>query len=198
MAAARDASGPRRGGDGPGDGAGGGHRLVWQSRAGNRARHGAARRCDDRARAHGRELVQRGWIVGEFQPDQELAIVRKDGGLLTPDIDRQRLASLISRDEATAAERELSRVEDDVQALGRARLAFRSSRAAGERLAAALPASLANDPDLLFDRARAARRAGDNAAAGKLLQRGVFKAFAAAHPARWWTEANLVARALVA
>jgi soluble lytic murein transglycosylase len=148
--------------------------------------------------AQGRELVQRGWIVGEFQPDQELAIVRKDGGLLTPDIDRQRLASLISRDEATAAERELSRVEDDVQALGRARLAFRSSRAAGERLAAALPASLANDPDLLFDRARAARRAGDNAAAGKLLQRGVFKAFAAAHPARWWTEANLVARALVA
>ena len=146
----------------------------------------------------GRDLVQRGWIVGEFQPDQELAIVRKDGGILTPDVDRARLASLISRDEAAAAQRELSRVEDDVQRLGRARLALRSSRAAGERLAAALPASVANDPDLLFDRARAARRAGDNASAGALLQRSPLKTFTIQHPARWWTEANLVVRGLVA
>ncbi|MEI9989441.1 MAG: lytic transglycosylase domain-containing protein [Rhizomicrobium sp.] len=145
----------------------------------------------------GRDLVQKGWIVGEFQPDQELAIVRRDGGILTPDIDRARLSSLISRDETAAAERELSRVEDDVQKLGRARLALRSSRAVGERLAAALPAGLAGDPDLLFDRARAARRAGDNAAAAALLQRGPLKAFAMAHPTRWWTEANLVVRGLV-
>ncbi|MEJ0025256.1 MAG: lytic transglycosylase domain-containing protein [Rhizomicrobium sp.] len=147
--------------------------------------------------AAGRDLVQKGWIVGDFQPDQELAIVRKDGGILTPDIDRARLSSLISRDDAAAAQRELSRVEDDVQKLGRARLALRTSRAAGERLAAALPPSLANDPDLLFDRARAARRAGDNAAAGALLQRGPLKAFAMAHPTRWWTEANLVVRGLI-
>jgi len=147
--------------------------------------------------AAGRDLVQRGWIAGEFQPDQELAIVRRDGGLLTPDVDRARLSSLISRDEATAAERELSRVEDDVQKLGRARLAFRTSRAAGERDAAALPPGLANDPDLLFDRARAARRANDYSTAASLLQRSG-KAFAAAHPTRWWTEANLVVRGLIA
>ncbi len=144
----------------------------------------------------GRDLVQRGWIAGEFEPGQELAIVRKDGGILTPDVDRARLSSLISRDEAAAATRELSRVEDDVQRLGRARLALRTSRAAGERLASALPAGLANDPDLLFDRARAARRAGDNATAALLLQRSG-KAFAMAHPTRWWTEANLVVRGLV-
>ena len=147
--------------------------------------------------AAGRDLVQRGWINGEFQPDQELGIVRKDGGILTPDIDRARLSSLISRDEAAAAGRELSRVEDDVQRLGRARLALRTSRAAGERLAAALPQTLANDPDLLFDRARAARRAGDNASAAALLNRTPMKAFAMAHPARWWIEANLVVRGLV-
>ncbi|HXC55486.1 MAG TPA: lytic transglycosylase domain-containing protein [Rhizomicrobium sp.] len=146
----------------------------------------------------GRDMVRRGWISGAFQPDQELAIVRKDGGLFTPEIDRARLENLISRDDAIAAGRELSRVDDDVQRLGRARLAFRSSRAAGERLAAALPAELANDPELLFDRARAARRANDNAAAAALLQRGSLKSFAASHPARWWGEVNLVARALVA
>ena len=148
--------------------------------------------------ATGRALAQRGWIGGDFQPDQELAIVRKDGGLFTPDIDRARLASLISRDDATAAERELSRVDDDVQKLGRARLAFRSSRANGERLAAALPPSLRDDPDLAFDRARAARRANDNETAAALLQRSALKDFIAAHPGRWWTEANLVVRGLIA
>lgn len=146
----------------------------------------------------GRDSVRRGWISGSFRPDQELAIVQKDGGLLSPDVDRARLENLISRDDAVGAERELSRVEDDVQRLGRARLAFRTSRAAGERQAAALPASLANDPDLLFDRARAARRGGDNITAASILQRGSMKAFAVAHPARWWGDVNLIARALVA
>ncbi|HTP77363.1 MAG TPA: lytic transglycosylase domain-containing protein [Rhizomicrobium sp.] len=145
----------------------------------------------------GRELVERGWISGNFQPDQELAIVRKDGGLLSPDIDRERLSNLISLDDATAARRELSRVTDDVQKLGEARLAFRTSRAAGEKLVARLPASVASDPELLFDRARAARRANDFEAAAIFLGRGTLRNFIQAHPARWWVEANLVARGLI-
>jgi soluble lytic murein transglycosylase len=145
----------------------------------------------------GRSMVQRGWINGSFEPDQELAIVRKDGGLFTPDIDRARLNNLLSSDDAPAAQRELSRVEDDVQKLGEARLAFRSGRAAGERLVAALPANLASDPDLTFDRARAARRAGDNEAAASFLGRAALKDFIRSHPTRWWAEGNLVARGLL-
>ncbi|MGZ6022370.1 MAG: lytic transglycosylase domain-containing protein [Rhizomicrobium sp.] len=145
----------------------------------------------------GREMVQRGWISGNFQPDQELAIVRKDGGLLTPDVDRARLSNLISQDDATAARRELSRVDDDTQKLGEARLAFRTGRADGEKLVARLPASVSSDPELLFDRARAARRAGDNDAAAIFLGRGTLRNFVHNHPTRWWTEANLVARALL-
>ncbi len=145
----------------------------------------------------GRSMVQRGWINGSFEPDQELAIVRKDGGLFTPDVDRARLNNLLSSDDAPAAQRELSRVEDDVQKLGEARLAFRSSRAAGERLVADLPASVASDPDLVFDRARAARRANDNAAAASFLGRAALKDFIRNHPTRWWAEGNLVARALL-
>jgi soluble lytic murein transglycosylase len=145
----------------------------------------------------GREMVQRGWISGNFQPDQELAIVKRDGGLLTPDVDRARLSNLISLDDAIAARRELSRVEDDVQKLGEARLAFRSSRAAGEKLVARLPATVASDPELLFDRARAARRANDDGAAAIFLGRDSLKNFIRAHPTRWWVEANLVARGLL-
>ena len=145
----------------------------------------------------GRKLVQRGWIVGDFQPDQELAIVRQDGANLTADTDRARLASLISRDDVTAARRELSRVDDETQKLGEARLALRTNRDAGEKLAARLSPSLASDPELVFDRARAARRAGDDVAAAALLERGALKNYPAGHAARWWTEANYVARELL-
>jgi peptidoglycan lytic transglycosylase len=145
----------------------------------------------------GRKLVQRGWIVGDFQPDQELAIVRQDGANLTADTDRARLASLISRDDVTAARRELSRVDDETQKLGEARLALRTNRDAGEKLAARLSPSLASDPELVFDRARAARRAGDDVAAAALLERGALKNYPAGHAARWWTEANYVARQLL-
>ena len=145
----------------------------------------------------GRKLVQRGWIVGDFQPDQELAIVRQDSTNLTPDTDRARLSSLISRDEVAAARRELSRVDDETQKLGEARLTLRANRDAGEKLVARLSPSFASDPELLFDRARAARRAGDDVAAASLLERGALKDYPASHPSRWWTEANYVARELL-
>src|SRR5476651_1215936 len=50
--------------------------------------------------AAGRNLVQRGWVGGNFELDQELAIVRKDGGLFTPDVDKARLNNLLSNDDA--------------------------------------------------------------------------------------------------
>jgi soluble lytic murein transglycosylase len=145
----------------------------------------------------GRKLVQRGWIVGDFQPDQELAIVRQDSTNLTPDTDRARLSSLISRDEVAAARRELSRVDDETKKLGEARLTLRANRDAGEKLVARLSPLLASDPELLFDRARAARRAGDDVAAATLLEHGALKDYPASHPSRWWTEANYVARELL-
>jgi len=145
----------------------------------------------------GRQMVQRGWMSGDFQPDQELAIVRKDGGILTPAVDRARLSNLITIEDAAAARRELSRVDDATQQLGEARLALRINRAAGEKLVTRLPASVASDNELLFDRARAARRAGDDEAAARLLDRADLRTFARSHPARWWTEASIVARALV-
>ncbi|MBS0472555.1 MAG: lytic transglycosylase domain-containing protein [Proteobacteria bacterium] len=146
----------------------------------------------------GKDLVRRGWVSGSFQPDVELAIVQKDGGLFTPEIDRARMSNLIARDEITAAQRELSRVTDDVQILGKARIALRSNRAAGEKLAALLPASLRDDPGLLFDRARAARKANDNLAAARLLGGPTMRKFARNHSSTWWGEANQVVRNLLA
>lgn len=147
--------------------------------------------------AQGTDWVRRGWVSGMFRPDQELAIVQKDGGLLTPDVDRARLSNLITNDEIPAAQREMSRVADDVQALARARIAFRSGRGAGETAAGNLPASVANDADLIYDRARAARKANDNAAAAAFFARPGIKPFIAAHASKWWGDANLAIRALI-
>lgn len=145
----------------------------------------------------GRQMIQRGWIVGDFEPDQELAIVRKEGVLLTPDSDRARLSNLITREEISAARRELARVDEDTQKLGEARLALRSNRDAGEKLVARLPSSVASDPELLFDRARAARRAGDTRGAATFLEHPTLRNYPRNHASRWWTEANYVARELL-
>ncbi|MGC9954577.1 MAG: lytic transglycosylase domain-containing protein [Rhizomicrobium sp.] len=144
--------------------------------------------------AAGTELVREGWMEGSFEPDQELAIVQKDGAALTPDIDRRRLDNLLWRDDIAGARRELARVDDTAQRLGTARIALRTNPAAAQNTIAELSADLGSDPDLLFDRARATRRGGDNAGALALLSRAPLKKLAKLHPHPLWAELNIEAR----
>jgi soluble lytic murein transglycosylase len=144
--------------------------------------------------AQGRELIRQGWAQGSFDPGQELAIVQKDGAYLTPDIDRVRLDNLLWHDDTAGARRELARVDDAAERIGEARLALRSGRAAGQPAIDRVPASLANDPGLLFDRARASRRAGQDSEANALILRISDRSAAAEHPAKWWSELNVQAR----
>ena len=144
--------------------------------------------------AAGRDLVRVGWMEGSFEPDQELAIVQKDGAILTPDIDKRRLDNLLWRDDIAAARRELARVDDTAARLGAARIALRSNPAAAQRTIADLSADLGSDPDLLFDRARTTRRGGDNSGAIALLSRAPLKTLAKRHPHPLWGELNIEAR----
>lgn len=142
----------------------------------------------------GRDLIRDAWISNGFEPDQELAIVQKDGALLTPDIDRKRLNNLLWRDDTGGARRELARVGDRDQRLGNIRLLLRSSPATGEAKAAGLPSDLASDPDLLFDRARAARRAGKYDQGEALLLRHLSATGDRSHAAKLWLECEILAR----
>jgi soluble lytic murein transglycosylase len=143
----------------------------------------------------GRDLIRDAWINSSFEPPQELAIVQKDGAMLSADADRQRLNNLLWRDDTASARRQISRVSNEAQQIGQARLTLRSSPAAGQKMAANLPGDLSSDPDLLFDRARASRRAGDNGQAESLLLRALTNGNAAkAHPAKLWAETNIVVR----
>jgi peptidoglycan lytic transglycosylase len=142
----------------------------------------------------GRDMIRAGWIDGAFDPGQELSIVQRDGATITPETDRERINTLLWRDDAAGARRELSRVTNEVQRVAQARLELRSNSAAGQRAAASLPGDLSNDPDLLFDRARSARRANDNAQAESLLLRALNQGAGRTHTARLWAETNIIAR----
>jgi soluble lytic murein transglycosylase len=146
----------------------------------------------------GRELVRQGWIEGSFDPTQELQIIQKDGSYLTPDVDSQRLNRLLWANDATSARREISRVDADDQRVGEARLALRSNSESGQRLADNLPASLQDDPGLLFDRARALRQRGNVEGIPDLLAHAPVREMAAVSPSRWWAEMNLDARQALA
>ncbi len=142
----------------------------------------------------GRNLICQAWVEGSFEPDQELSIVQKDGALLTPDVDRQRLDNMLWRDDVTGAKREMARVDDTTQRLAAARIALRTSPGSAQRTIASLSADLGSDPSLLFDRARAARRAGDNNGAEVLLQRAPLKEMEKLHPTRVWSELSIDVR----
>jgi len=144
--------------------------------------------------AWGSKLVRDGWAAGTFEPDQELAIVQKDGAYLTPDSDRRRLDNLIWSDQVTAARREMARVDDATQAVSNARIALRSDPQRGQRVVAELSADLGADPRLAFDRARAARKLGDDGNATALLLRAPFRELLKTRPAPVWAELNVDAR----
>jgi len=143
----------------------------------------------------GRDLIREAWINSSFEPEQELAIVQKDGAMLSADTDRQRLTNLLWRDDTASARRQISRASNEAQQVAQARLALRSNPAAGQKMAASLPGDLSADPDLLFDRARTARRAGDNNQAESLLLRALTGGkIARAHSAKVWAETNIIVR----
>lgn len=146
------------------------------------------------ATTRGRELVREGWIDGSFEPDEEFQIIQRDGALLTPEVDRARLLRLISRNDLSAARRELSRVPEDAQRVGEARLALRTSPTSGQRMVADLPDALKDDPGVVLDRTRLLRQQMDVDDIPKLLVRAPTRELAAINPSHWWSELNLDAR----
>src|SRR5438876_990350 len=74
-------------------------------------------------KTRGAALIRAGWAEGSFDTATELAIVQKDGALLTPDSDRARLEALLWRGEITPAKRETARVDAAPAEIANARLA---------------------------------------------------------------------------
>jgi soluble lytic murein transglycosylase len=141
----------------------------------------------------GAALIRQGWAEGSFDTAVELAIVQKDGALLTPESDRARLDALLWRGEISAAKRETARVDAASADIANARIALYSS---GLPKAQAVVEKLrdSSDPGLLFDWAHALRMSGRDQEAHATLLRTPAAPLVRDHGARWWAELNLHAR----
>jgi soluble lytic murein transglycosylase len=145
----------------------------------------------------GRDFIVRGWINYSFTQPQEIQIGMAHGDILTPDIDRRRMDSLLWREDAGSAQRQMSRVTDEVQAIARARLALkRGGVSAGQALVNNLSAYGQRDAGVQFDLARALRKAQQNNPAEVAMLR-VDKNVASAYPKAWWGELNNLARSAI-
>jgi soluble lytic murein transglycosylase len=141
----------------------------------------------------GGALIRAGWADGSFDTATELAIVQKDGALLTPDSDRARLDALLWRGEIAAAKRESARVDAATAEIANARIAL---YATGLPKAQAVVEKLrdSSDSGLLFDWSHALRMADRDRDAHTMLLRVPAAPLVKDHAARWWAEVSIQAR----
>jgi soluble lytic murein transglycosylase len=142
----------------------------------------------------GRELIRKGWIEGSFDPNQEYAIIQKDGSYISSDDDIQRLDSLLWHNDISSARREISRVPAAAQRVGQVRIALHVSPSSGLSQVANLPSADQDDPGVLFDKARALRITGSVDQVADVLARAPMHEIGPLAPARVWDEINLDAR----
>ena len=147
--------------------------------------------------AKGRDLIRTAWVSGDFDLNQEFAIIQRHGDILTPDVDRARLDRLLFNNDLSAARREMSRVPSDAQQLAEARLVLHVNPYQGMQVVDALPANLQNDPGLLFDRAKLLRQQSSVDAIPPLLSKTPTREMAEINPGKWWNELNLAARTAI-
>ncbi len=140
----------------------------------------------------GKELIQKGWIEGSFEQNDEFDIINRHGDILTPDVDARRLDHLLWRNEITAAKRELSRVSAGTQQIAQVRLQLKQDPAGGLRAAENL--SEPTDPGLIYDLVRAYRRQNDISEIAALVARAPDRQIAAMGPNAWWTELSIAVR----
>jgi soluble lytic murein transglycosylase len=101
-----------------------------------------------------RSLIRRFWRDRPFDPEPQQAMLAAFGPFLTTDDHVRRLDTLLIGSQGPAAQALLPLVPADRQALALARMDLRSDRPGAWQRALDLPASVANDPGLAFEKAR--------------------------------------------
>jgi soluble lytic murein transglycosylase len=142
----------------------------------------------------GTELIRKGWIEGIFDAPHEFSIIQRDGAVLTPEVDRERLTHLLFRGDLADARQEISRLGSEDQLIAEAALALHTSPAIGERMLDRLSQSSLEDPLIVFDRTKLLRQQNAISAIPDLIVRAPTREMANINPTRWWNELNLDAR----
>ncbi len=140
-------------------------------------------------------LVKRIWREDDFSTWAEGAI-RKEFGEMLDDADhRFRSARLFYKGQHAASLRVAELLGKDHAALARARSAVHRE-AKADKLMAAVPPALREDPSFIFARIQILRRANKHADAAELLSK-LKDSKDLVDPGAWWTERRMIARRLL-
>ncbi len=137
------------------------------------------------------EVLRQAWIEGTFTPIEERRFLARYKRFLDDDDHRARLDRLLWDRHTNSAQRMLMRVDRDHRLLAQARIALMSNSWGVDGAVRRVPAHLADDPGLVYERVRWRRRHNlKDTAIDLLLAHGGH----GGEPARWWTERHVLAR----
>jgi soluble lytic murein transglycosylase len=105
-------------------------------------------------RPQGLDRVREIWVKSDFGAFEEKSVLQRYHGQLRQSDHAARLDRLLWDGQVEAARRMMARVDADHRALADARLRLAAMEPGVERLVARIPASLQNDPGLIFERLR--------------------------------------------
>lgn len=128
--------------------------------------------------------ARRAWTSASLPAPLETELLARFGPTLTPDDHARRADVLLWSRQTAAAARLLPLLSADRRAWVAARLALQTVSPGEDALVAAVPPALADDPGLLYDRARAVE-AADPSGAGRLLVAHAVAPGAPLDPAKW-------------
>ncbi len=133
----------------------------------------------------GRSWLRRTWIEDDHPAVDERMILERHGRHLRPQDHRARLERLLWDGAAAAARRMLPLVDARQRAVAEARLAFAAGGKLAERKLRHMPAEIAADPGVRFERIRFERRRGRDKTARSLLLQVTSEP---GPPDVWWAE----------
>jgi soluble lytic murein transglycosylase len=141
-------------------------------------------------RARAEQLIRDHWVSGTFNDVQHKRWLERYRRLFTPELNWAKLDRLLWEGKVEEARRVLPLVSAERRLLADARLRIRAG-ANAEAQNRRVPESLRGDSGLLFERARAWRKANREA-----LTRDIFRSLPAdiARPDLWWPERGALAR----
>lgn len=139
--------------------------------------------------------IARLWREDRLMEATEKKVLAEAGAALTRDDHRVRMHRQFYRERSKDALRMAAHAGQ--AELAKAWAAVNREDAKAQALIDAVPQGQRSDPAYLFIAAKQARKAGDPAAAAKLLAQGPREASRLVDPAEWWVERRLVSRELL-
>ncbi len=135
----------------------------------------------------GADRIRRAWVTNSFDRTSEGEILAAHGNLLTRDVQDARLAHLLYGSDDAALRRQMARASHQAVQKATIRALLQKSPKKGLAEYAALPGGLKNDPDVMFDAARATRALGRTAEARHLLLQTA-RSDESVPASLWWPE----------